>query len=202
MIGNGRHPAYEAFCSLKEPYVITMENLRGITGALAEGDRVYVVENEMVFCYLLDHVRKGIQTDPVLPDQEEKLTLLCTSGQVRTAAMELIPLILASGAHIYYSGDIDPDGVGIADRLWQKFGERIHIWRMSPADYRAGISRECLDDISLAKLENVRNPLLKQTSESVKEKRRAAYQENLLEKLVGDLENRKGCHSKNRRGDA
>ena len=48
------HPAYDAFCRLREPYVITMENLRGITGAEAVEDRVYVVENEMVFSYLLD----------------------------------------------------------------------------------------------------------------------------------------------------
>ncbi|MCM1101768.1 MAG: TIGR02679 domain-containing protein [Clostridium sp.] len=183
------HPAYDAFCGLNEPYVITMENLRGITGALAEGDRVYVVENEMVFCYLLEHAVR--ETRPQVgssnPSRSKKLTLLCTSGQIRSVALELIPLILNSGVDIYYSGDIDPDGIGIADRLWQKFGERIHIWRMSPEDYKTGVSKERIDDNGLAKLENVRNPLLKQTAEAVKEKRRAAYQENLLEELLGDI---------------
>lgn len=196
------HPAYDAFCSLHEPYVITMENMRGITGALAEGGRVYVVENEMVFCYLLEHAVKGtcqegdasnIGSSAASADRSmragvnEKLTLLCTSGQLRSVALELIPLILDSGADIYYSGDIDPDGVGIADRLWQRFGERIHIWRMSPEDYETGVSKECIDNTGLAKLENVRNPLLKQTAEAVREKRRAAYQENLLGELLGDI---------------
>ena len=110
-----------------------------------------------------------------------------TPGQLRSVALELIPLILNSGADIYYSGDIDPDGIGIADRLWQKFGERVHIWRMSPEDYETSISKECIDNTGLAKLENVRNPLLKHTAEAVREKRRAAYQENLLEKLLGDI---------------
>ncbi|MCM1500708.1 MAG: TIGR02679 family protein, partial [Clostridium sp.] len=186
---DGWHPAYDAFCSLNEPYVITMENLRGITGTSAEGGRVYVVENEMVFCYLLEHAVKGTRSGKVRsnPSLNDKLTLLCTSGQIRSVAQELIPFILNSGADIYYSGDIDPDGIGIADRLWRKFGERIHIWRMSPTDYETGISKERIDNTGLAKLENVRNPLLKQTAEAVKEKRKAAYQENLLGELLGDI---------------
>lgn len=186
---DGWHPAYESFCRLKEPYVITMENLRGIIGVRSEGDRVYVVENEMVFSYLLEHAgrEKQLGADKLKQHRNEKLTLLCTSGQPRAVALELIPLILDSGADIYYSGDIDPDGIGIAERLWQKFGERIHIWRMSPADYEKSVSKECIGNNGLAKLENVGNPLLRQTAERLKEKRIAAYQENLLEELLGDL---------------
>lgn len=171
----GWHPAYDAFCRLKEPCVITMENLKGITGACAAGDRVYVVENEMVFSYLLDNVK------------EENLTLLCTSGQLRAVALELLPHILDSGAEIYYSGDIDPDGIGIADRLWQKFGDRIQIWRMSPADYGRSLSGEGIGDIGMAKLERIGNPLLRETAECMKVTKKAAYQENMLKELLGDI---------------
>lgn len=186
---DGWHPAYEAFCRLMEPYVITMENLKKITGALTEGGRAYIVENEMVFCYLLEHMgeKMQIKADDSGGVQDKKITLLCTSGQLRTVALELISLILSSKAEIYYSGDIDPDGIGIADRLWRKFGNRIHIWRMAPKDYAAGISKETIDKNGLAKLENIGHPLLKQTAESVKEKGRAAYQENLLEELLEDI---------------
>lgn len=186
---DGWHPAYDAFCRLEEPYVITMENLRRITGARPEGDRVYVVENEMVFSYLLEHAggEKQMEVEQSRQHRKHNLTLLCTSGQLRAVALELIPLILDSGVDIYYSGDIDPDGIGIADRLWQKFGDRIHIWRMSPKDYETSISKEGIGNNGLAKLDNVRNPLLQQTVESVKEKRMAAYQENLLEELLRDI---------------
>ena len=37
LTNEGWHPAYESFCSRKEPYVITMENLCGIVGALPAG---------------------------------------------------------------------------------------------------------------------------------------------------------------------
>lgn len=172
---DGWHPAYEAFCTLKEPYVITMENLRGITGVQVVGNRVYVVENEMVFSYLLNHVKDG------------SLTLLCTSGQLRAAALELIRMILDSGVRIYYSGDIDPDGVGIADRLWQKFGDGIQIWRMTPEDYQNSLSGESIGDIGLTKLGNIKNPLLRETAKYMKANGMAAYQENILEDLLGDL---------------
>lgn len=193
----GWHPAYDAFCRLGEPFVITMENLKGITGARAEGDRVYVVENEMVFSYLLERAGKGTKelsggkppelAGMIKSSQDEKLTMLCTSGQLRAVALELIPFILDSGVDIYYSGDIDPDGIGIADRLWQKFGERIHIWRMSPADYEISISKERIGNNGLAKLGNVTNPLLMETAERVKATGLAAYQENLLEELLEDI---------------
>ena len=171
----GWHPAYEVFCARKAPCVITMENLREVTGVQAAGNRVYVVENEMVFSYLLD---KG---------KGENFTLLCTSGQLRAAALDLIPFILDSGAEIRYSGDMDPDGLGIADRQWQKYGDRIQIWRMTPDDYAKSLSDEIVGETGMAKLENIRNPLLQKTAACIMEKRKAAYQENLLEDLLADI---------------
>ena len=121
--GTAWHPAYEAFCEEGEPCVITMENLKGITEVQPLGKNVFIVENEMVFSYLIDN----------LPDKN--CTLLCTSGQLRFVSQKLLSLILENGTDVYYSGDIDPDGMGIADRLWMKFEDRIHMWRMSPEDY-------------------------------------------------------------------
>lgn len=172
---DGWHPAYDAFCRLKEPYVITMENLKGIIGASASGDKVYVVENEMVFSYLLNQAKA------------ENFTLLCTSGQPRSVALELFPFILASGIVIYYSGDIDPDGIGIADRLWKKFGDGIKIWRMSPEDYAKSLSEEDIGAAGASKLANVAHPLLRETADVMREKHAAGYQENIREELLGDI---------------
>lgn len=171
----GWHLAYDTFCDRKEPYVITMENMKGIIGVQAVGEKVYVVENEMVFSYLIHNLKSSDHT------------LLCTSGQPRSVAQILIPYILASGAEVYYNGDIDPDGICIADRLWLKFGDRIHIWRMTPADYEKSLSKEKIGDIGKSKLENISHPILKKTAECVKEKRLAGYQENMLKELLEDM---------------
>lgn len=173
----GWHGAYDTFCERKEPYVITMENMKGIIGVQTVGEKAYIVENEMVFSYLIHNLKNS------------DYTLLCTSGQPRSVAQVLIPNILASGSKIYYNGDIDPDGICIADRLWKKFGDRIHIWRMSPEDYDKSLSKERIGDIGRAKLENIGHPILKKTAECMKEKQLAGYQENMLKELLEDMQN-------------
>lgn len=171
----GWHGAYDTFCERKEPYVITMENMKEIIGVQAVGEKVYIVENEMVFSYLIHNLKNS------------DYTLLCTSGQPRSVAQVLILYILASGSKIYYNGDIDPDGLCIADRLWKKFGDRIHIWRMSPEDYDKSLSKERIGDIGRSKLENIGHPILKKTAECMKEKQLAGYQENMLKELLKDI---------------
>ena len=91
---------------------------------------------------------------------------------------------------IFYNGDIDPDGIRIADRLWKKFGDNIHIWRMTPKDYERSISKEKIGELGRAKLENIAHPVLKKTAECIKERRLAGYQENMLKELLFDIENR------------
>lgn len=171
----GVHPAYEAFCERKEPFVVTSENLKYITDAKASGNCVYIVENEMVFLYLTEYIK------------DKDITLLCTSGQLRVAAFQVISLLIKSGVTIYYGGDLDPEGICIADRLWQTYGDVIQMWRMSPKDYWAGISQEVLNDVRLAKMEHIKNPLLQQTAKCIYVRKKSAYQENLLERLLGDL---------------
>ena len=171
----GLHPAYDAFCKRKEPYVLTSENLKSITGAKTSGSKVYVVENEMVFLYLVENTR------------DQDIALLCTSGQLRVAAFQLLSHLLQSGAVIYYSGDLDPEGMDIADRLWQRYGNAIHLWRMGTEDYDVSVSDEKLSDRQLVKLERLKNPLLRCTAERIRKEKKAGYQENLLENLLGDI---------------
>lgn len=169
------HPAYDAFCIRQEPCAVTMENLQELTAVQPAGDKVYIVENEMVFSYLLKHL------------QQKNVTVLCTSGQLRSAAVKLIPFLLDSGAEIYYSGDIDPDGIRIADRLWRKYGDRIHVWRMSEEDYMKSLSEEEIGCISMNKLETVENPVLCETAKEIRKKKKAGYQENILKDMLEDM---------------
>ena len=169
------HPAYDAFCRRQEPCAVTMENLQELTAVQPTGDKVYIVENEMVFSYLLKHL------------EQKTVTLLCTSGQLRSAAVKLIPFLLDSGADIYYSGDIDPDGIRIADRLWRKYGDRIHVWRMSEEAYTKSLWEEEIGSISMKKLEAVENPVLRETAKEIRKRKRAGYQENILKDLLEDM---------------
>lgn len=174
---DGLHPAYEAFNNLKEPYVLTAENLKSIIGAKANNNKVYVVENEMVFLYLVENAK------------EKDAAFLCTSGQLRVAAFQLLAYLANSGSVIYYSGDLDPTGMDIADRLWQRYGNVVHLWRMDVEDYKKSISEELLNERQLVKLEHLKNTTLCRTAEFVRKEKRAGYQENLLKQLLHDVLN-------------
>ena len=174
----GIHEAYDAFKKRKEPYVLTAENLKTVVRASAIHNKVYVVENEMVFLYLLEHCR------------DQDITCLCTSGQLRTAAFGLLSLLIQSGATIFYSGDLDAEGIGIADRLWQKYGDAICLWRMDTQDYEASKSNEELSDKQLSSLEQLKNPILQRTADAVLKEKKAGYQENILKFLLNDLVNK------------
>ena len=174
--GESWHPAYEAFYENGEPCVVTMENLKDITEAKAIDNQVYVVENEMVFSYLTSSEKK------------KACTILCTSGQLRSAAVKLLDFLVKSGASVYYSGDTDPDGLGIADRLWQKFQASVPIWRMGPEDYEKSLSGEAVGRFGLAKLEHLKHPVLRETAEYIRREKKAGYQENLLEELAKDIQ--------------
>lgn len=178
-IGGDWHPAYDVFCRRQEPCAVTMENLLELTAVQPTGDKVYIVENEMVFSYLLKHL------------EQKNVALLCTSGQLRSAAVKLMPFLLDSGAEIYYSGDTDPEGIRIADRLWRKYGDRIHVWRMSAEDYVKSLSEEKIGNISMKKLETVENSVLRETAKEVRKKKRAGYQENILKDLLEDMDRMK-----------
>lgn len=165
----------EAFCAAAEPGTLSLANLTGAEAVWAEGKCAYVVENEMVFSYL-------VKCCGELP-----VTLLCTSGQLSYAAQRVIRMLCESGTRIYYSGDMDPEGIGIADRLWRKYPRNIHIWRMGAGDYPDALSEEEIEEWRLKKLQSVEHPTLRETAECVSQVGRAAYQENILERLAQDI---------------
>ncbi len=172
----GLHPAYEGFLVQKEPCVISLANLGTVRSAYGETDRIYIVENEMVFSELLERV------------SGYPVTLLCTSGQPRTAAYQLMELLCRGACSFYYAGDLDPEGLDIADRIWRSFPGRVYIWRMSESDYEKAKSPEPVSERRLEILKNISHPELRKTAERILQDKKAGYQELLLEEMVGDIE--------------
>lgn len=172
---HGLHPAYEGYLREKEPCVISLANLNGIRNAYGESDMICIVENEMVFSELL----KAVSGYPV--------TLLCTSGQPRTAAYRLLELLCGRNVSFWYAGDLDPEGLDIADRIWRSFPEYVRIWRMGVKDYEKAMSEEEISGRRLEMLKNLTNTELQETAEQIQKEKKAGYQELLLEDMAQDI---------------
>ena len=173
---DGLHPAFEGYCMMREPGILIMPALGKAKRAYGEGKSIFIVENEMVFSYLTKQFA------------DSKITVLCTSGQPCTVAIRLIELLCKENVTIYYSGDMDPEGIRIADRLCERFEGRIKPWRMGAEDYWNGISNEVINERRLQILDMIKCPSLLETVSCMRENRKASYQENLLDEYVRDMQ--------------
>ncbi len=187
MTEEGLHPAYEGYCLRREPCIISLANLACGVRAFGESEKIYVVENEMVFSELIQR----LSGTPV--------TLLCTSGQPRTAAYRLMELLCEGNERtsFWYAGDMDPEGLDIAQRIYAGFPGRVYIWRMGGEDYEKAISQETVSERRMEMMRNLTHPVLKETAKRIREQRRAGYQEMLVGEMVGDVNSNLFMKSRN-----
>lgn len=146
--GNGKRPApglARSSCS-RDGHECPGERIIAANEHLAAGGKkVWIIENSGVASAVLDEV----------PDAP----VICTHGQFRTAAWIMLQRLAENGCTFYYSSDLDPEGVAMAERLSNRFPGQTVFWRMDPDAYLRVLSEE---DISarLSKLDAVQSPEL------------------------------------------
>ncbi len=145
----------------------------------AEVKSVYVVENPAVFSQILD----AFDDCPYPP-------LLCTHGQFRLAALLLLDRLAEGGGRICYSGDFDPEGLQMAQRLLQRYPGAARAWRYRPDDYARTKPSQLLDAARVRKLKQIIHPALAAVRDSIAGSGKAGYQEQIIPDLIEDL---KGC---------
>ena len=169
------HGAYREFIKNSEEYLVTLSNLSKIVKADSDNKKVFIVENQMVFSYLCECFKN------------RNVSILCTSGQLKTAALILIDMLCEAGCKVYYSGDFDPEGIEIAEKLIQR-DKNIVPWCFSKENYKMSISENIISDERLKKLDKIENTYFKELIEEIKIEKKAGYQELLLDKMVKDIE--------------
>ena len=169
------HPACAQLRQQEQFCLLTSSQISALGAAFSPTGRVYLLENQMVFSTLCR--QPGILHP-----------MICTSGQLREASWQLLDLLAASGCSLYYAGDFDPEGLAIADRLWQTYGDRFHLWHMTLQDYQIALSAKPVSASSrLSQLEKVQCPFLQPVAQAILHRKRAGYQEALVERYRSDL---------------
>ena len=170
------HPAFKIFADTGEICLISMANLMEISGADTDGKVVLAVENPMVFTAL-----SGAAA-------EYGYGLICTSGQLKTSGIRLLQMLTKSNCRILYSGDFDPEGLQIADKILLRFsGYDVHTWHMSAEDYNAIEKGDELSENRLNKLNSIRSDELASAVNAIRSEKRAAYQELLVSQMINDI---------------
>ncbi len=161
------HAGMEGFLEEGEPVQIPLSVIAGWKSASCPEKRMYIVENPSVYAVLCGK-------------WDRKCGLMCMNGQPRFSSLLLLDLLAQSGIEVWYGGDIDPEGLLIAQRLKQYYQGEFHCWHMSADDYEMSMSAEEISQRRQKMLEKVEDPELKGAAEALQKSGKAGYQENML----------------------
>lgn len=165
------HLGWTGFYDSYEALNVNMDNLLHIR-SIVYCDRVYVVENPAVFQALLKMIKK---------EKIEKIGLVCTNGQLNYSAYLLLDILVSSNVETYYSGDIDPEGLLIADKIKQRYPS-IKLWCYDVRHYEISKSKEQAADQRMHMLDALKDETLIRIGKCINEnKNRVGYQENMIE---------------------
>ncbi|MDO4556622.1 MAG: TIGR02679 family protein [Lachnospiraceae bacterium] len=172
------HSGLEGFRKEKEPIHMSLFMLGNLETAYGREKTIYVVENPSVFSALIDYF-------------PENISVVCTNGQLHLAAFVLLDLLKENGFEFLYAGDFDPEGLGIADRLKERYEEAFHLWLYEEKYYEKAVSSVKLEKNRLSQLGNLSTPQLIHFSEYIKQSQKAGYQERLIEDYIQSIRERK-----------
>lgn len=117
----------------------------------------------------------------------DKVTIVCTSGQLNLAALILLDKLVINAEAIYYAGDFDPEGILIADKLVRRYGSKIRLWRYSTRDYLRIRSSKSISSSRLKQLNNIVASDLQELKACIEKYKVAAFQELLIEEYLNDI---------------
>lgn len=160
------HKGVEGFFQEREPVHLTLRTLGGLGRAGAAVKEIFVVENPAVFSAVVS--------------RNPSCAAVCVNGQPRLSALVLLDLLREEHGFLY-AGDFDPEGLLIAQRLKERYGQSLQLWHYETEWYYRYLSEVELEDRRLQKLEKIWLPQLQGLKACMKKEKKAAYQEAMLE---------------------
>lgn len=173
---SNKHKIWEAACETNSVLNVPIRELLDLKSLYPHTGRkeVWIVENSGIFSSLLDAV-------PTVP-------LMCTHGQFKLAVWKALDLLVEHNCHLYYSGDLDPEGVGMADRLCRRYPNHVKLWKMNAESYAKALSEEeQISAVRLKKLSKVKHAELQEVKKLMLQVKSPGYQEALLEEMIVEL---------------
>lgn len=162
------HSGIEGFFDRKEPILLTLYTLSRLKEVYGEKE-IYILENPSVFSWLCQ--------------QYPEKSFVCTNGQLRFSAFVLLDH-LSRTSDLFYSGDHDPEGLLIAQKLKLRYKERLTLWNYSRNLYEQNLSDVTLNERRLKQLDQIFIEELQEIKEDMKYQKKAAYQESMLENYI------------------
>ena len=162
------HRGMEEYWKNGEPQILTLQNISLLKSADVVEKKVYVVENPAVFSHIVSR-RQG------------NCACICSGGQLRLSVLILLDLLVKNQVTVYYSGDFDPEGLCIAQKLVSRYGDGLKLWCYDENMYDRAISSETISDRRLAQLRGITDSRLSAIGALLQEHKHPGYQENIID---------------------
>ena len=83
------------------------------------------------------------------------------------------------GNGVYYAGDLDPEGLLIAQKISEYYAGEFHYWHMTVEDYEKSKSNETISEKRIKSLERITDTELFPVAEKMRLDRLAGYQKKI-----------------------
>lgn len=134
-------------------------------------NKIYIVENPSVFAMLCGK--------PGQKPMERKNSYMCMNGQPRLSGLMVLDLLAEAETTVYYAGDLDPEGILIAQKLAAYYKGEFYFWHMNVEDYEKCKSDEVISERRIKGLEKITDIRLVPVREEIRKCGVAGYQEKL-----------------------
>lgn len=163
--------ALKIFALQRKPVILPLYTIKDYKQFFGYSKKIVVVENPAVFSMLMQTC--------------SDISLICTNGQLRLSTKIVLESLSKEGFTIFYSGDFDPEGLLIADRIIQNYGA-VPIC-MDEESYLLSLSKNKISQKRLVMLRNVKSPELFDVCSKMRELKLSGYQEKIVERIVERL---------------
>ena len=173
------HDGWKGFYDRYEEWNVNLDNLLNITSLSSDLIRIVcVLENPSVFHRLASLIKHNNITS---------VALVCTYGQLNYASYLIMDYLSQTDFTIYYSGDMDPEGLLIAQKIKERY-PNVFLWHYEIEDYYLSCSEKKSSEKRLKMLEKLNEPKLRAIGQCIIGTcGKSGYQENIIQKYERDF---------------
>lgn len=173
------HKGLIGFAEYNEPIYLNLYNLSNLyfLEETHRYDKVVVMENPAVFMEVSEKIDK------------KDFPIICTYGQVKLAGLILLDMLVKQKYKIYYSGDIDPEGIQIADKLKSRYNKNLYFLGFDVKTYKDNLSKVNLSNSRLKKLDKIKSEELQEICKELRLERKASYEEKNIDAIIKFINN-------------
>lgn len=168
------HTGLNGFYDRHQSIQLSLSLLRQLKDCHCPNNRLIIVENPSIYSMLLQQ-------------WDGSYGLMCSNGQPRLSTLTMLAKLKETNTFVSYSGDFDPEGLLIAQKLCAFYGCGFNYWRMGVDDYLATNPGKSLIERRIKMLDKITDAKLRATSAKVRELKMAGYQEAIWERYIADI---------------